>query len=91
MTLEETGYWGPALAEAEATSGAVYVEQTGALFAGTVTFDPVTGLPIDASGDGIDAAAVADADAELEQLAVQENINSQTATTNLTFTAAADL
>ena len=68
VTLEASGYWGPALADAEATSGAVYVEQTGALFAGTVTFDPVTGLPIDASGDGIDAAAAADADAELQQV-----------------------
>ena len=84
---EQTGYYGPAYASAEAYSGAVYVEQTGALFAGTVTFDPVTDLPIDASGDGIDAASVADADAELQQRAVQDNVNSQTAITNLAFTA----
>ena len=63
------------------------MEQTGALFAGTVTLDPVTGLPIAASGDGIDAASIADADAELQQLAVQDNKNSQDATTNLRFEA----
>ena len=34
----ETGYWGPALAEAEAYSGAVSVEQTGTLFAGDLVF-----------------------------------------------------
>ena len=72
---------GPALAEAEAVSGAVSVVQpvTSALTAG----DFLTG-----SGDGIDAASVADADAELEQQAIQDNINRQTATTNLTFRAA---
>ena len=87
MARARVGYWGPALAEAEAASGAVYVEQTGALVAGTVTFDPVTGLPIAASGDGIDAAAAAEADAELQQVAVQDNKNSQDATSNLTFDA----
>ena len=84
---EETGDWSPAVASAEAYSGAVTVEQTGALFAGSVTFDPITGLPISVSGDGIDAKATAEADAELKQQAVQDNTNSQTATTNLAFTA----
>ena len=84
---EETGDWSPAVASSEAYSGAVTVEQTGALFAGTVTFDPITGLPISVSGDGIDAKATAEADAELKQQAVQDNTNSQTATTNLAFTA----
>ena len=72
---------GPALAEAEAISGAVSVVQpvTSFLTAG----DPLTG-----SGDGIDAATTAEADAELEQQAIQDNINRQTATTNLIFRAA---
>ena len=86
---DEVGYWGPALAIADAFSGAVTVEQTGEVFAGTVSFDPITGLPIDASGNGIEAAAAADADASLEQAAVQDNVNSQTATTSLDFAATA--
>ena len=76
---------GPALAEAEAISGAVSVVQpvTSTLIAGAI--DPVTLQPI---GDGIDAASVAEADAELAQQAVQDNINRQEATTALRFTAA---
>ena len=58
-------------------SGDVFVEQSGTLTAGTVIFDPLTGLPIDAIGDGIDASSVADAEADLEQVAVQSNSNSQ--------------
>ena len=42
---EETGYWSPAVASSEAYSGAVTVEQTGALFAGTVTLRPHHRLP----------------------------------------------
>ena len=84
---DESGYWDPAYASAEASSGAVYVEQTGELFAGTVTFDPITGLPIEASGDGIDATAAADADSELQQVAVQDNKNSQDAVTDLSLEA----
>ena len=61
----------------------MYVEQTGALFAGTVTFDPVTGLPIAASGDGIDAAAAAEADAELRASGGSGQYQQPDATTNL--------
>ena len=82
LNADGSGYWGPALAEAEAISGAVQVDQSGVLVAGTI--DPVTLEPI---GDGIDAATRADAEAELEQSAVQDNVNRQNAATNLNFTA----
>ena len=66
---------GAAYATAD-NSGDVSVEQSGDLFAGTVVIDPVT-LRAIAIGDGIDASSVADAEASLEQAAVQSNLNRQ--------------
>ena len=62
---------GAAYATAD-NSGDVSVEQSGTLIAGTVVIDPITLAPV-AIGDGIDAASVADAEASLEQQAIQSN------------------
>ena len=56
-------------------SGDVFVEQSGELIAGTLISDGAGGFTPE--GDGIDAASVADAEASLEQVAVQSNNNSQ--------------
>ena len=58
-------------------SGDVYVLQGGALTAG----DLVTGI----GGDGIDAASVAEADANLDQEAIQSNTNNQSIPKTLTL------
>ena len=59
-------------------SGDVYVEQDGELTAGTLLSDGAGGFTPE--GDGIDASSVADAEADLNQLAVQSNSNSQAIT-----------
>ena len=69
---EDEDEWGPALAIATAEFGDVSVKQTGTLYAGDT---------------GIDAQSEADAKAELAQVADQDNRNSQSATTAVTFTA----
>ena len=73
---------GAAYATAD-NSGDVSVEQSGDLFAGTVVIDPITLTPV-AIGDGIDAASVADAEASLEQQAIQGNLNRQDITEDAT-------
>ena len=59
-------------------SGDVFVEQSGTLTAGTLLSDGAGGFTPE--GDGIDASSVADAEADLEQVAVQSNSNSQAIT-----------
>ena len=66
------------VADAYASSEHVKVESDGEITAG----DFVTGI-----GDGIDAESSAVAVADLDQTVDQDNTNSQSATTNLSFTA----
>ena len=89
----EAAQYGAAYATAD-YAGDVSVEQSGELTAGTIVYDPVT-LATSAIGDGIDASSEADAEADLEQVADQDNVNSQQIldadadplTPSLTFTA----
>ena len=53
----------------------MFVEQSGTLTAGTLISDGAGGFTPE--GDGIDASSVADAEADLEQVAVQSNSNRQ--------------
>ena len=66
-------------------------EQTGETYAtaysGYVEVEQKLGGTLEAGGTGIEAESKAEAVADLDQLAFQDNNNSQTATTNLTFTA----
>ena len=60
------------LADASAYAGDVDVEQSGYLTA---------------ADDGVKASSEADANADLDQLALQDNTNAQTAATSVAFTA----